>query len=235
MIIFNLRDSIPKNYADYIEHSVVIEDDYVCAVKLGNDILLENINYWISHFKQTSEYEKLWSAAKKSASRSRYGFGLTRYTISQYDDLVKKHSRTIDWDWRLLSALIYQESKFNQGVVSPRGAIGLMQVMESTAERHGVSDVYNPEFNILAGVRELSRLQRRYKKMGADSLNTIILTLAAYNCGEGKIQQCMKVAQAKGKDSLIWENLTENVSRETSIHVENILRQYDLYSRTVVE
>lgn len=235
VIIFNLSDTIPSPYDDYTEHTIAVEDNYCCVVKLGNDLLLDNINYWIAHYKQTGEYEKLLASVKKLRSHSKYGFGLTRYTISQYDGLVKKYSQNIGWDWRLLSALIYQESKFNQGVVSRMGAIGLMQVMESTAQRYRVDDIYNPEENIRAGVGELSRLQRRYKKMGADSTNLLILTIAAYNCGDGKMDIYMKKAQQEGLDKTDWDNLAQFASKETVAHVEKTLRQYDLYRLSVVE
>lgn len=253
VIIFNTNDSIPEPYGDYIEISVPIEESYSCAVKLGNDNILNSINYWVKHYKHSSEYKKNWERLLKSKSRGRFGFGLTRYSISAYDDLVKQYSKTIDWDWRLLSALIYQESKFNQGVVSRMGAIGLMQVMESTANRMGISDVYDPEQNIKAGTKELSRLIKRYKKMGCDSTNTILITLAAYNCGDGKIQHCMKVAKEEGLNPLDWNNIemviplmtngykNEQVNippfkgRETIIHVENIIRQWELYSSSVVK
>ena len=235
ILIYSLGDSIPSHYEDYTENSLAMEDNYVCVVKLGNDLLLDNINYWIAHFKQTGEYKRLWNNTRRSIANSRYGFGVTRHTISQYDDIVRKYSSSIGWDWRLLSALIYQESKFNQGVISRRGAIGLMQVMEETANKRGIYDVYSPESNIQAGVLELSSLQKRYKKMGADSTNTILLTLAAYNCGRGKMDHLMKSAESKGQEKLIWENLAPFASKETVAHVEKILRQYDLYSQSVVK
>lgn len=235
VIIFNLSDTIPSPYDDYTECSIVVEDNYACVVKLGNDLLLDNLNYWIAHYKQSSEYQKLLTSVKRIKTHSRYGFGVTRYNISQYDALVRKYSQDIGWDWRLLSALIYQESKFNPGVVSSRGATGLMQVMESTAQRYGIEDIYSPDENIRAGVRELSRLQRRYKKMGADSSNLLILTIAAYNCGEGKMDGYMKKALSDGKNKIEWENLIPYASKETVAHVEKTLRQYDIYCLSVVE
>lgn len=232
-LIYNTNDSIPAPYPDYTEHSLPVEGGYACYVKLGDDLLLDNLNYFLTRYKQTSEYQKLWSNTKKSLSRGRFGLGLTRYSISQYDNIVKKYSKLIDWDWRLLSALIYQESKFNQGVISRMGAIGLMQVMESTAKRLGFDDVYNPEENIHAGVLELRRLIRRYTKMGAEEDDIILLVLAAYNCGDGKVQHFMKMAENNGDDPLKWENLKHYASRETIVHVDVIMRQYELYCSRV--
>ena len=62
-----------------------------------------------------------------------------------------------------------------------------MQIKESVAKSYGVENIYNPQENIKAGTLHLKRLQNMYKKMGADSLNAILLTIAAYNCGEGRI------------------------------------------------
>ncbi len=253
VIVISSNDSIPAPYSDYVDKSIAIEKEYICAVKLGNDKVLESINYWITYSKQTHEYKKQLAWLVRNESRMRLSFPRTRYSISRYDSLVKKYSKTIGWDWRLFSALMYQESKFNQGVISRMGAIGLMQVMESTANRYGIEDIYDPEQNIKAGTRELGRLQNVYKKMGADSINVILLTLAAYNCGEGKIQHCMKVAKFEGKNHLSWEDLVSVIpimndgytngevtippfkGKESITHVKNIIRQWELYKKSVVQ
>ncbi|MBO7269156.1 MAG: transglycosylase SLT domain-containing protein, partial [Bacteroidales bacterium] len=136
-----------------------------------------------------------------------------------------------------------------------RGAIGLMQIKESVAKTYGINDIYHPEQNIKAGISHLARLQKLYKKAGADSTNIIKLTLASYNCGEGRLQDCMALAQQKGLDPLVWENIAEVIplmkeeehykndavklgrfnGGETLKFVEFILKRYGEYCKSVVK
>ncbi len=98
-------------------------------------------------------------------------------------ELVRKAERIAreeNLDERLVKALIQVESGFNPRAVSRRGALGLMQLMPSTARRLGVADPFDPEQNLRGGIRELRRLIDRY---GGD----IVLALAAYNAGEGAV------------------------------------------------
>ncbi|MGM9774714.1 MAG: transglycosylase SLT domain-containing protein [Candidatus Egerieousia sp.] len=253
VVLFNSKDSISPLYTDYLAVSVTLEDGYVCAMRYDDEMLMKNINYWITHFKATSEYKQLIERLhRRDRERgSRYVLPISRYSISQYDHLVKKYSATIGWDWRLLSALMYQESKFNNGVVSRRGAIGLMQIKESTALKAGITNVYDPEQNIKAGVKELGRLIRKYTKAGIEEPELTRFVLAAYNAGEGRIKQMMDVAKAEGKNNKNWEELISvlplmkdgydkngitaapYLGQEMIKHVEFIEKQFDFYKRTV--
>ena len=146
--------------------------------------------------------------------------------ISRYDGLFAKYSQKIRWDWRLLAALIYQESKFKIGVSSSRGAIGLMQIKESVAKSYGIEDIYDPEENIKAGTRHLLRLQRMYEKMGADSLNAPLIAIATYNCGEGRMEDIMNLAKSIGRNHLVWDTLATVIP---------LLQKRDYYMDTVVK
>lgn len=255
IIVFNTADSIPPLFSDYLSQSLIIEDGYACAIRYDDDVLLKNVNYWIAHFKATSEYKQLIEKLRRRerGRGSRYVLPITRYAISQYDALVKKYSAAIGWDWRLLSALMYQESKFNNGVVSRRGAIGLMQIKEGTARKAGITNIYDPEQNIRAGVKELERLTEKYKKAGIEEPDLTRFVLAAYNAGEGRVRNMMDIAEAEGKDNKKWENLisilplmedgynkngitaSPYIGKEMTRHVESVERQFDFYRRTVAE
>lgn len=94
--------------------------------------------------------------------------------------LVTRVSREQGVDPRLVHALVQVESDFDPQAVSRRGALGLMQLMPETARRLDVSDPFDPEENVRAGVRELSRLIDRYA-------GDLPRALAAYNAGEGAV------------------------------------------------
>ena len=123
--------------------------------------------------------------------------------FGQYDDLLKQYSKELGWDWRMLAAVVYQESKFSINSTSHRGATGLMQVMPSTAEYYGIDDLLDPEKNLKAGTRHLKRLQKMFEKSGMDQTEQIKFTLAAYNAGEGRIADCRRFAEAKAAEEVL--------------------------------
>ncbi|MEJ2188294.1 MAG: lytic transglycosylase domain-containing protein [Acidobacteriota bacterium] len=94
--------------------------------------------------------------------------------------LVRDVSEEHGLDPRLVDALIRVESSYDPGAVSHRGAMGLMQLMPETARRMRIDDPFDPEQNVRAGVREISRLVDRYA-------GDLPLALAAYNAGEGAV------------------------------------------------
>lgn len=91
--------------------------------------------------------------------------------------LINDTARTLNMDAALLHAIIAVESGYNPRAVSPKGAIGLMQLMPDTARRYGAADPYDPEQNVRAGAQYLRDLMSRFG-------NDLKLTLAAYNAGE---------------------------------------------------
>ena len=110
----------------------------------------------------------------------------TRYVASdrgrQYDDLISEHSRRNGVRSDLVRAVMQVESAFNPYAKSPKGAMGLMQLMPSTMRQYGVINAYNPAENVRAGVAYLRELLDRYS-------NNEELALAAYNAGPGAVDK----------------------------------------------
>ena len=113
------------------------------------------------------------------------GFRTTRPLSARatlYNDLIEEHSTRNVVSPDLVRAVIQAESAFNPRAVSPKGAMGLMQLMPATAAEHGVLDPFNPAENIRAGVKYLKRLLVSYE-------GRIELALAAYNAGPGAVKK----------------------------------------------
>jgi soluble lytic murein transglycosylase-like protein len=99
-----------------------------------------------------------------------------------YDETIARHASTTGLSPDLVRAVIQVESAYDRFAVSPKGAMGLMQLMPATATEFGVRDPFHPDQNIGAGVKYLKQLLNRYD-------NKIELALAAYNAGPGNVEK----------------------------------------------
>jgi soluble lytic murein transglycosylase-like protein len=102
--------------------------------------------------------------------------------VSRYDDIIRQHAASHGISVDLVRAVIQAESGFNPLAISPKGAMGLMQLMPATARELGVNDPFQPSDNIRGGVTYLARLLARFKQ-------NVELALAAYNAGPGSVDK----------------------------------------------
>ena len=128
--------------------------------------------------------------------------------ISAFDDLFRRYSSTAGWDWRLLAAMSYQESGFDPQAVSSMGAMGLMQLMPSTADAMGVprDKRFDPEQNISASTRYIRKVSQSFSDI-KDAEERIKFTLAAYNGGVGHVQDAQTLTRKAGRDHQIWQEV----------------------------
>jgi len=179
------------------------------AVRKKSPQLLEAINSWLLKMKKKTEYyviyEKYFESRKSFRRRinSDY-FSLTGGSISVYDDLIKEYSSSLDWDWRLLASLIYQESQFHPDKTSWAGARGLMQLMPATAKQFGVNNVTNVHQNVKAGVKYLNWLTNYWREEISDSTERIKFVMSSYNIGPGHIVDARNLAEKYGGNPNIW-------------------------------
>lgn len=126
--------------------------------------------------------------------------------------VIKKYSKVYGFDWRLILAVIEQESSFRYDAISPRGAYGLLQIMPETGEELvlNVSHIYDyrtPEQNIIAGIHYLWMQFNRFYSRGMDSLECLKLALAAYNAGPGRVLDAQRLAVYFSENPNKWENV----------------------------
>ena len=171
-----------------------------------NDSSLQNaVNEWIDDAKQKHLKNVMLRYIKNgkyiSARREE-----SNYRLSKFDGAIKKTAKKIGWDWRLLAALIYQESRFNVDLESEKGAYGLMQLMPAVMKKYGVTYNSSPEEQLAAGGRLITHLDKSLKNKVADSLERVKFVLAAYNAGLGHVYDAQRLAQKYGKAPDLWED-----------------------------
>jgi membrane-bound lytic murein transglycosylase F len=175
----------------------------------NSDTLAAELNRWISSYRNTSSYAILHSkyynnSRSSTIVRSDY-YSNNTGRVSRYDDIIRKFSATIGWDWRLLASLICQESRFRPDVVSAKGAYGLMQVMPLTGRDFGIDITLSPENNIRAGIMYLRWLNSVFESKVPDEKERLNFVLASYNAGPGHVLDAMRLAGKNGMDPCKWE------------------------------
>ena len=123
--------------------------------------------------------------------------------LSPYDEVVKKYAVEFGFDWRLLVAQMYQESRFDPQARSWAGAVGLMQVLPRTARSLGFSAIRTPEDGIHAGVKHLQWVRERFESE-LPVEDRMWMTLAAYNAGHGHVIDARRLARKLGLNPNRW-------------------------------
>jgi membrane-bound lytic murein transglycosylase F len=179
------------------------------AVQKGATSLKREIDSWLTEFRKTTKYAVIYNKYFRNVRSQKMitsdYFSLASGKISAYDQAIKKYSDQIGWDWRLLAAMIYQESRFDPNAQSWAGAFGLMQLMPNTAKRFGVERNSPPDQHIRAGAEFIQWLNDRFKDKIPDEQERIKFILASYNIGYGHIFDAMNLAEKYGKDPKIWD------------------------------
>lgn len=128
--------------------------------------------------------------------------------LGRYKPLFAEAARETGFDWRLLAALAYQESRWDPNAHSPSGVKGLMMLTLETAKQVNVWDRNDPYQSIIGGARFLLDLKRRLPAGVADPDRTWF-ALAAYNAGLRHVEKAMKAARDKGRDPGLWVEVRE--------------------------
>lgn len=181
------------------------------AVRKDSPLLAKALDDWFKENGNTPIYQ---SIIKKYFELSKQPFdgdyeipkNLPKGAVSVYDDLFKKHAKGTDYDWYFLAAICYHESRFQNNLVSWAGAAGIMGLMPRTAKSLGLTseDRMNPDLSIGAAVELLDRLDNIFRKIGSSS-ERMKFILAAYNAGNGHVNDAQVLALKYGANPYIWE------------------------------
>ncbi|MDR6299677.1 MltF family protein [Mesonia maritima] len=228
------------------------------AVRKNSPEFLEAVNKWIKTIKKKDFYYIVYNKYFKNKKSYRRRIKSELYSknqgkISVYDPIIKKNATRLNWDWRLLSSQIYQESRFQPSDSSWAGANGLMQIMPATAKDLGVNDITNPSENLKAGTIYLKQMREKFSKV-KDSIQKIKFTLAAYNCGLGHVRDAQRLTKAAGENPYRWDDNVEDYmlklssreffsrpevkygfvrGREPFLYVKEIFLRYNHYKKLI--
>jgi len=165
--------------------------------------------------------------------------------LSPYDEMVKSIADEAGVDWKLVIAVMAQESAFDPKAESWAGAVGLMQIIPRFSQITNKMELYEPEKNIREGVRYLQKHLTREAHL--DSLNQHSMALAAYNVGMGNLADARELAVRMDKDPDEWPNIADALLKlmhpeyyqharfgykrgtETVNYVEDVLNRYSRY------
>ena len=161
--------------------------------------------------------------------------GDARLRFAEVEAVFRRYAEQYGLDPLLTLAQGYQESRLDHAARSRAGAVGIMQVLPSTAKALGFDDVHALEANVHAGIRYLRQLIDRYfDEPGIDALNRELFAMASYNAGPTRIGRLRREAAEQGLDPNVWFGQVERIAarrigRETVGYVANIFKTYFAY------
>lgn len=247
-----------KTYFPNIDISVKIslEQRASWAVNPKNKWLADSINQWTAQIDVTNDYKQLHKRYFELSKATNFNITekpmIGNGKISVYDNLFKLYAKEINWDWRILAAQAYTESRFDTTVVSWAGAKGLMQIMPRTATANGLplDKIANPEQNIKTAVKVIKSLDKSLQKHVTNPNERQKFVIAAYNSGLAHILDAIALAKKYGKQPDLWENNVRDAvlmkskpefyndpvvkygyfrGRQTIEYVDKVTRIYSIY------
>jgi len=209
LLDIELAKAVPVRSAFALEQEI----PHAIALRKRNPQLKEALDAFIKRIYKSEFYNVTYTRYFKnrrsvqSLARGRVIDAL-KGQISPYDELVRKYSNRYGFDWRLVTAQMYQESRFDPQAKSHIGARGLMQLMPRTAKSMGVKNISDPASSIQGGIKYMDWLRDRFDSDLPIS-ERLWFTLAAYNAGAGHVQDARRLAGQLGHDEDRWFGHTE--------------------------
>jgi len=211
------------------------------AVRKTNPQLLRSVNAFAKTIRKGSLLGNMALSRYLGSTRwmDAAVSGDHRERLDQLAEVFKQYARQYDFDWVMIAAQGYQESRFDQSKRSSAGALGIMQLLPSTAADRvvGIPDISTVDNNVHAGVKYLAWLRDRYfTEDDIDPLDRVLFSFAAYNAGPGNVARARRKTKALGFDPNRWFGNVEvgmyrSVSGEPVSYVRNVYKYYVTYKR----
>lgn len=230
------------------------------AVRKNSPELQGACNKWMAHIKRNGTfqviYDRYFKSPRTSVQRMSSDYSsLSGGKLSPFDEIIKENAKSIEWDWRLLASIVYQESNFKPNLTSWAGATGLMQLMPETGKRFGATNLQDPRQNIRAGVRFLKFLDKYWAKTIKDDDERLRFVLASYNVGLSHVIDAKNLAKKYNRNPTVWEDVERYMLLKSDpkyyrdpvavagycrcqgpvIYVKEVLQRYEQYKTHIAE
>ncbi len=185
------------------------EDVAAPAVRKEDVKLWDAIDAWVAKNRRSTDWNIMYQRVHENvASTGKVRDDKLRADrdgrISAWDPQMKAAGTAHDVDWRLIAAQCYQESRFDLDAKSAFGAVGIMQLLPSTAKELGCRDPKDPDDAIVASSKFIGKLMKRYGKPDIALKDRVRFALAAYNAGPGHLDDARVLAEQEGLDRNRW-------------------------------
>ena len=223
-------------------------------------LLYEDFCQWWNDYSTSPDFELLQQAYFNNGFKKRLR-AVNRRTrilngISIWDDVIKHVGQREGVDWRLLSAIAFEESMFRSDVTAASGATGLMQIMPITARHFNVDQesLADPETNVTIAAKLLKSIENSFDFPDSVALDDkLSIILASYNCGQKTVSDALAIASATGRNPYSWNSVadclklmgsddfhSDSISfrrfkgfNETASFVASVMDRFDSYCRSI--
>lgn len=205
----NIRKLNQMFYPDLrLAFTIGKKDKIAWAMNKGNEELKSIYNTW---FNDIFKKKGLKSLKEKYYATTQ---DFDPYDINKFNERIKSRlpkykkffieaAEKIGWDWKLLAAISYQESHWNESAISPTGVRGLMMLTRATAKMMGVKNRIDPQESIDGGARYLKKIYDRLPRFITGN-SRLWMTLASYNVGYAHLRDARGLAAWRDRNSNTW-------------------------------
>jgi membrane-bound lytic murein transglycosylase F len=185
------------------------------AVRKDDPEMLHEINRFFLHAGETGSLQRIINkyyghTREFDVSELKTFHKRIQAHLPKYRDIIEAQSEKHGLDWRLVAAVVYQESRFDPEAKSFTHVEGLMQVTRATAGEMGIDDRLDPAQSLTAGIKYLIRMYDRFEEI-EDDYQRLLFSLASYNVGLGHVLDAMAIATEKGLNPRVWDSLKKTL------------------------
>jgi membrane-bound lytic murein transglycosylase F len=238
-----IEDNVAKINTEFFKNldaslALSVDQRMAFGMRKSSHLLKAKLDEWLIDFKKKGVFSHIYRRYFESKflgfDQEKSFVALNGTNISQFDSYFKQASKSSGWDWRLLAAVAYQESKFNPNALSFGGAYGMMQFMPNTGPSYGVFPDSDPQTQIMGGAKKL-QADEKYWNMVPDPLQRKKFALASYNAGRGHILDAQRLAKKYGMNPNVWDDNVEqmilNLSKQ-EYYQDEVVRHGMMRSKT---
>ena len=212
----NIAQLNRRYYPDIVIGIPIQEVEFLGWAVNPSDIrLMDRINHFFYHINKTGYYKKLFHKYYGDLNHFDY-FDVKKFhqrletRFPKYRKHIVRESFKYGFDWRMIAALVYQESHFDPLAKSFTGVRGLMQVTEETAREMGISNRLDPMMSLRAGIKYLYTLYNRFDDI-EDPHEKLLFAIGSYNVGYGHIKDAQALAAKESLDPKKWASLEKTL------------------------